>query len=31
MVDSEYKIKQSTPDTVIAIAIVLINGILIYG
>ena len=31
MVDSDYKIKQSTPDTVISIAFVLINTILIYG
>ena len=31
IVDSDYKIKQSTLDTIISIAFVLINAILIYG
>ena len=31
IVDSDYKIKESTLDSVISIAFVLINAILIYG
>ena len=31
IVDSDYKIKESTLDTIISIAFVLINAILIYG
>ena len=31
IVDSDYKIKESKTDTIISIAFVLINAILIYG